>query len=317
MAEPDILVREVGPREGFQIEPAGIPTDRKIALIEALSDTGLREIEAVSFASPKAIPQFADAAAVLDGLRPEPDVAYTAIWFNERGLERALAARALTMRGIIAVSASDAFAMKNWRYPNGCLTDLNEPLLDRYVSLELPVWVNAAAAFGCNFQGRVPTDDLLRVIDVAVKSVADRDLRLGGITLADTMGWANPHSVRSLVDTVAKRFADVPLALHLHDTRGLGMANALAGLEAGITILDSSIAGLGGCPFSGAKGSSGNIATEDLVLLLHEMGYTTGVDSAKILRAAALAEQIVGHPADGKSLRGGHLADTGLIRAAT
>jgi hydroxymethylglutaryl-CoA lyase len=266
-----VLIREVGTREGFQFEPPGIPTARKVELIDALAGTGVRRIQTVSFVSPRSIPQMSDAEDVIAGLHPNPDVAYQALWFNVRGLRRAQDFGFLTMVGSVSLSASSKFAARNWGSPDRALSALNDPLIEEYVRLKLPVAISVAAAFGCNFEGRVDEG------------------------------------------TVITLLGDLPLSLHLHDTRGLGIANAMAALEVGIDRFDSAIAGLGGCPYAGHRGAAGNIATEDFVLLCHELGIETGIDPVRLLAAAALAEEVVGHPGSSRSLRGGHLTDTGVL----
>jgi hydroxymethylglutaryl-CoA lyase len=309
-----VEIREVGPREGFQIEPPGIAAQRKAELINALARSGVPAIQTVSFVNPAKVPQMADAEDVLRLVEPVPNVTYTALWFNVRGFERAREFPFLTLNGTISLSASKAFAEQNWdSRGGGALANLNSPLLDQYADLRVPVTISVAAAFGCNFQGRVPTADVLAVLLPVVEAVRNRGLTLSEVILSDTMGWANPLSVAQLTDLVRGEVPGVPLRLHLHDTRGMGIANAVAGIQKGVTLFDSSIAGLGGCPFAGHRGAAGNIATEDFVLTCHEMGIDTGIDTIAILEASRMAADIVGHPGAGRTLAGGFLSDSGVI----
>jgi hydroxymethylglutaryl-CoA lyase len=308
-----VLIREVGTREGFQFEPPGIPTARKVELIDALAGTGVRRIQTVSFVSPRSIPQMSDAEDVIAGLHPNPDVAYQALWFNVRGLRRAQDFGFLTMVGSVSLSASSKFAARNWGSPDRALSALNDPLIEEYARLKLPVAISVAAAFGCNFEGRVDEGTVITLLGDTLTQLDERGLEVIEITLSDTMAWASPQSIKRLCDAVRTRFPDLPVSLHLHDTRGLGIANAMAALEVGIDRFDSAIAGLGGCPYAGHRGAAGNIATEDFVLLCHELGIETGIDPVRLLAAAALAEEVVGHPGSSRSLRGGHLTDTGVL----
>lgn len=313
MTERRIAIREVGPREGFQFEPVGISTEDKAKLITALSRTGITAIQTVSFVSPRSIPQMADADAVLELVEPVEGVTLGGLWFNVKGLQRALNCPVLTVVGLVAISASAAFAKRNWNSDSPGMENLNRPLLDAYEQLGLPVTVSVAAAFGCNFQGRISVSDVLGVLEPVIADVRARKLPIIEICLSDTMAWGNPNSTRDLVPAVMSSYPSIPIRLHLHDTRGLGLANAVAGIEVGVDRFDAAIAGMGGCPYAGHRGAAGNIATEDFVLLCQEMGFETDVDQRAILEAAALAEEIMGHPGSGRSLRGGHLLDSGVL----
>lgn len=307
MSVDRVEITEVGPREGFQFEGQGVATAGKIELINTLAKTGLKRIQAVSFVSPKMVPHVADAEEIMAAVDEVPGVEYEGLWFNLRGFERARATGRVTLDGQITVSASDKFAQQNWRTDSSGLAELNRDLLSRYRDLNLPVGLSVAAAFGCNFQGRVEPSHVLDLINEAAEGVARAGLTLEEVALADTMAWANPLSIVSLIEAVRGLDVAPGLRLHLHDTRGLGLANAYAALSVGVRRFDTAIAGLGGCPFAGHKGAAGNIATEDFVLLCHEVGLKTGVHVEALLEAAHVAESVVGHPAASRSLKGGHL----------
>ena len=304
-----IDIVEEGPREGFQIERNPIPTARKIALIDALSRTGVKHIQTVSFVNPKRVPGMADAEAVVSGIKQVPGVAYSALWFNERGLRQALAAGFLEVEGKITLQPSDAFLQSNLnRTPEHHISTIHA-LIKTCKSIGVPVCrASIGTAFGCNFQGEIPTTTILRLVDQILDIAAQHDLTLETISLADTMAWGTPERVKRTIGAVRSKYPDVTLALHLHDTRGLGIANAYAGLEMGIDRFDSSVAGLGGCPFAKHAGAAGNVATEDLVFLCEEMGISTGIDLEAMIEAAKLAEDVVGHPVPGCVAKGGSLS---------
>jgi hydroxymethylglutaryl-CoA lyase len=303
-----ITIREVGPREGFQFEKGPIPTDRKVELVDALSGTGLRHIQVTSFVSPKWVPQMADADAITAKFWKAPGVEYDALFLNDRGLERALASGVYTFIGHLTMVASDVFAKKN---TNKTIDELIAAIPSRIALYKqhgiTTRAVGVQAAFGCNYQGDVPLSDVLRVVGAAIDVAAEHDERIEEIRLSDTMGWANPLQMKRTISAVQDRWPDVSISLHLHDTRATAMANAMAGLELGVTSFDSSVGGLGGCPFASHKGSAGNIVTEDLAFMCEEMGVETGVDLEKLIECAALAEDVVGHPLPSKLLRGGSL----------
>lgn len=302
-----VEITEEGPREGFQIEPGPIPTADKIALIEALSDTGLRRIQAASFVSPKIVPGWADAEAVVGGFAPRPGVEYTALWFNAAGLARALAFRdRLSIFGSVTVTASEAFTRRNLNRTQAeqLVAQRANIAAHRQQGVEMER-VSVQAAFGCNFGGEVTAAQALAVLEDAMRLAAEEGCAIRRVTLADSMGWATPLRVERLVGAVRERFPDLEVVLHLHDTRGLGIACAAAGLRLGVAKYDAAVAGLGGCPFAGQPGAPGNIATEELVFLCQEMGVETGVDLPALLEAARLAERIVGHPCPSNLLRSG------------
>jgi hydroxymethylglutaryl-CoA lyase len=305
-----VEIDEEGPREGFQFEKQVIPTARKIELIEALAQSGLWTIQAVSFVNPQRVPGWADADGVIEGLRPREGVAYTALWLNEKGLERALAHRdKLTLEGSISMCASEPFMQRN---QNRDLAE-NDRVQARQIALcqehGVPVdQVSVMAAFGCNFAGAVPIATVLEVIERGHRIAAAHALEIRRISLADTMAWATPADIKRRVGAVRERWPATEISLHLHDTRGQGIACAYAGLEMGVRRFDAAVAGLGGCPFAGHQGAAGNVCTEDLVFMCEEMGIQTGVDLERLIEVAKLAEAIVGHPLPGAVMHGGSLA---------
>jgi len=305
-----VRIREVGPREGFQFEKGAIGLADKIALVDALSDTGVGTIEFTSFVSPKWVPQMADAEQVVAGIMRAPGVAYEAIWLNEAGLERAARLRdVLALRPMFSVAASDTFMRKN----TNCSVEERLAELpgwaERYRALGMD-WldVGVMAAFGCNYEGDVEPRRVVTVLQQVEQRAQACGARLGGIGLADTMGWANPLEVKRLVGAVRERWPEARLKLHLHDTRALAIANAVAALELGVDCFDSAVAGMGGCPFAAHKGAAGNVTTEDLVFLCQEVGIATGIDLDRMIAAGQLAERVVGHPLPGKLKSGGNLA---------
>jgi hydroxymethylglutaryl-CoA lyase len=304
-----IEINEEGPREGFQIEPGPIATARKIALVDALSDTGLRTIQVASFVNPKRVPGWADADAVVEGFRPRAGVRYTALWLNEKGLERALAFHGrLAYKGVISLCASEKFLIRNQNRGFAENERVQHGQIEIFSRHGIPVeGMSIMAAFGCNFEGDVPVSRVLATAERGFAIVAEHGLRLMRLSLADTMAWATPQSIKRVVGAVRERWPDLRINLHLHDTRGMGIANAYAGLEMGVASFDASVAGLGGCPFAGHKGAAGNVCTEDLVFMCDEMGIETGIDLERLVEAARLAEEIVGHPLPGSMMKGGSL----------
>ena len=303
-----VRINEEGPREGFQIEPATIPTARKIEFIEALSGTGLKHIQIVSFVNPKRVPGMADAEDVVHGFRPAPGVEYTALWLNEKGLERARASGKLTLNGKISIYASEKFSMRNNNRTAAQEFEYARRVLDQYKEHGIPVErASVASAFGCNFQGDIPISMVLDIVRRIYEIAEENAIELKEISLADTMAWATPLSIKRTVGAIREKYPDARINLHLHDTRGMGVANAYAALEMGVDMFDACVAGLGGCPFAGHKGAAGNVCTEDLAFMCAEMGIDTGLDLEKLIECARLAEDIVGHPLPGSVKFGGSL----------
>ena len=304
-----VHISEEGPREGFQFEKGAIPTARKIALIDALSHTGLDQIQIVSFVNPKAVPGMADSQDVVHGIRPNPDVAYTALWLNDKGFERAMREQRLTVKGTIQLAASEKFLLRNQNRTMAQQLAGQHTILDMYKAAGVPVERGSImAAFGCNFEGDVPITRVVTLVEQILDVAKEHGVTLTYITLADTMAWATPLAIKRVIGALRERWPDVDFALHLHDTRGMAIANAYAGLEMGVTRFDSSVAGLGGCPFAGHKGAAGNVCTEDLVFMCNELGIETGIDLHAMIECAKLAEDVVGHPLPGSVMKGGDLA---------
>jgi len=304
-----VQINEEGPREGFQIEKGPITTARKIELVDALSETGLNQIQVCSFVNPKRVPGWADASEVAQGFNRKPGIRYTTLWLNGRGFEQAMATKRFDINGSVWLTASEKFLLQNQERTLAENITAQRGVIELYKRYGVPVVSGGVmAAFGCNFQGEVPLKTVLDMIQQITDLAAEYDLPIKTMSLADTMAWATPEDIKRRVGAVRERFPQYRISLHLHDTRGLGIANAYAGLEMGVDSFDSAVAGLGGCPFAAHKGAAGNVCTEDLVFMCQEMGIETGVDLDKLIAAAELAEDIVGHPLPGSVKVGGNLA---------
>lgn len=266
---------EVGPRDGLQNESRSIPTSVKIALIDRLSDTGLRAIEATSFVSPKWIPQMADHAEVMAGIRRVAGVCYSALTPNLKGFEAARAARVDEVA--VFAAASETFSQRNINCSIAESLDRFAPLLEAARAADMPVRGYVSCVLGCPFEGEVAPQ--------AVARVADALFRLGcrEVSLGDTLGVGTPGKARRMVEAVAQHVPVERLAAHFHDTYGQALANLYAVMELGIAVIDSAVAGLGGCPY--APGAAGNVATEDVLYMLDGLGIETGVDLDKLIAA--------------------------------
>lgn len=299
-----VTLYEVGPREGFQFEPPSIPTADKIRLIDALSETGLSEIECASFVNPKVVPQMADVFEIAEGISRRSGVIYSSMWLNAKGFLQALES-GLHTPALTSGSASDTFLLKNNNRTPDDQLDGQRKLRALYSEHGLgsgPVYL--FTAFGCNYEGAIPTQKAMQRLTELVQVCIEAGTPPASLVLCDTIGAAGPKDVRRLVDAVRERW-DYPVALHLHDTRGVGIANAMAGLELGVSRFDTSVGGLGGCPFAGHKSAAGNVATEELALLCDHLGIETGIDLSALIGAARLAEEIVGHPLSSKLVHAG------------
>ncbi len=294
-----IEINEVAPRDGLQIEGEFVATEDKIALINALSATGLARIEATSFVSPKAIPQLRDAADVMQGISRRPGVAMTALVPNVKGVERALRCDVDEIN--LVMSASRSHGLANLRMsPEQSLEQFAEIVQTvRDHPKGQGVFINASlsTSFGCPFEGRVDQHYVLMLMERLL------DLGVQGISLCDTTGMANPEQVSRLCEAARERLSDTPLTLHFHNTRGMGLANALAAWQAGIVRFDASLGGLGGCPY--APGATGNVCTEDLVHMFEEMGVSTGVDLDALLKVSERLPALVGHDTPGQVVKAG------------
>jgi len=295
-----LYINDVAVRDGFQMEKAFVPTATKIGLIDELSRTGLHKIEVTSFVSPKAVPALADANEVLAGIERVPGVVYVALVPNVRGVQNAAAApgKPDEVNGVMSASETHNRANIN-RTHEQSLSEL--PTMVRVAhDAGIRITMSLSTTFGCPFEGRVSEAAVLRFVEAFLRAGVD------GISLADTTGMANPRQVEDLTAHVLDRFPttdDTFYTLHFHNTRGMGLANVIAGIEAGVRSFDGSIAGLGGCPF--APGATGNICTEDMVNMLQDMGYDTGVDLARLLAAARRMPGIVGHDTPGQVAKAG------------
>jgi hydroxymethylglutaryl-CoA lyase len=289
-----ISLREVGPRDGLQNEDP-VPTEAKVELIDALSGTGVGRIEAVSFVHPKAIPQMADADEVWSRVRRAGDVRYSALVPNLRGAERALEAGFTELE--VVVSASDTHNRKNVnRSTEESLDDIAK-IIDLAHGRGATCQVIVSTAWGCPYEGDVPVERVVSVASRAVRDGAD------SASFGDTTGMATPPRVTRLVGDFRMANPETSLNLHFHNTRGTGLANVLAALQLGVADFDASVGGLGGCPY--APGATGNIASEELVHMVEDMGVATGVDLDALIDVAARAERLVGHTLPSQVLRAG------------
>lgn len=286
-----VLVRELGPREGFQVEKRLVSTEEKVQFINALSETGLRHIEVTSFVHPKWVPTLADAEEVLERIERRPGVTYAVLILNEKGIDRAISSGRVD-RVSTTIFASEAMNRRNNNRTIAESLREVERILRKAEAAKIRVEGGISTAFGCPIQGDVPVEQVLELaqqwIGWGVKE----------ILLGDTTGEANPVQVRSLLSLLFEKFPDTTFIPHLHDTRGMGLASALAALEAGATVLDGSVGGLGGCPY--APGAAGNLVTEDLVGMLHEMGIETGIELEQLIECAKIAEALVGRKLPGR-----------------
>jgi hydroxymethylglutaryl-CoA lyase len=298
-ALPDILVQEVSTRDGLQIESKWVETSEKIRLVDSFSAIGFTRIEVSSFVSPKAVPMLRDAADVFAGIERRAGTIYTALVPNRKGAELALAARADELNFVMSASETHNLANMNMTHDRS-LASLAEVVGPAH---EAGALVNAsvATAFGCPFEGTQPPG---KVLDIVKQYL---DLGADGITLADTTGMANPRQVSRLVTEVLLLLPSDKLTLHFHNTRGLGLANALAAYHVGARRFDAALGGLGGCPF--APGATGNICTEDLVNLCHEIGLTTGIDLDRLIALSCQLPGLVGHDVPGQVAKAGRPLD--------
>jgi len=279
-------IREVGPRDGFQNEPEVIPTAEKVRLIELLARTGVSRLEVTSFVKPEVIPQLADGAEVLAKADIPDDVAVTVLIPNEKGLDNALVQRDKFDEVNLFLSASETHNLKNVnRSVEDSLSGL-ERVIERAQKEGLRCEGVISVSFGCPYEGEVPPE---RVFELAERLIA---AGCAEIAFGDTTGMANPRQVSEFFDAAHERLAGTQLTAHFHNTRGQGLANVHAALEAGVRSFESSFGELGGCPVP--RGATGNIATEDLVSMLHEMGYETGIDLERVVEAARSAQQVLG-----------------------
>ena len=293
-----IYFNEVVTRDGFQNEPHFVATDDKVALIDALSQCGYAKIEVTSFTSPKAIPMLRDAEEVMGRIQRVPGVEYTVLVPNLRGAERAMASRADELN--LVMSTSETHNLANLRMT--CAQSF-AALADvvKHVDGRTPINVSLSTCFGCPMEGEVP----LAVVQYYAQGFADLGVR--GLTICDTTGMAHPAQVNRMVALLQLQLPHTQLTLHFHNTRGMGLANVLAAVEAGITRFDGSLGGLGGCPY--APGASGNICSEDAIHMLDAMGYDTGIDLDSLLHVARDLPNIVDHDVPSQVAKAGRITD--------
>ena len=293
-----IYFNEVVTRDGFQIEPEFIPTDDKIALIDALSQCGYAKIEATSFTSPKAIPMLRDAEEVMGRIQRVPGVEYTVLVPNLRGAERALESRADELN--LVMSTSETHNLANLRMGREKSFEALAAVV-KHVDGRTPINVSLSTCFGCPMEGDVPAAEVMRF----AQRFADLGVR--GLTICDTTGMAHPAQVKALVETLQQALPHTELTLHFHNTRGMGLANVLAAAQSGIIRFDGSLGGLGGCPY--APGASGNICSEDAIHMLDAMGFDTGIDIDRLLQVARALPTVVGHAVPGQLAKAGRITD--------
>ena len=292
-------IHEVVARDGLQIEPQFVPTEQKVELIDALSETGLAKIEVTSFVSPKAVPNLRDAETVMASIKRNPAVKYVALIANLKGAERAIAARADEVN--LVVSVSETHNRANVRRSTDASFEGFREIVRELERTDIAVTGALSTAFGCPFEGEQASG---RVMDFVGRYV---ELGVRSVTLADTTGMGHPKQVLDLCAGVRERWPELEFALHFHNTRGMGLANVLSGLAAGVQHYEACLGGLGGCPF--APGATGNICTEDLVHMLECMGYTTGVNLDKLLAVSKRLGAIVSHDLPGQVVKAGKATD--------
>ena len=278
-----VTIVEVGPRDGFQMEKAFIPTESKIAIINTVARSGVPKIEAASFASPKAIPQMRDAQAVMEGIERRPGTAYTALVPNLKGAQRAFSAGVDAIR--VVICSSEAYNQRNVHMSVAESLKTCEEILQAGRAGSTAVEAVVALAFGCPLEGDIAEEKVVEL----TRRLAEMGYR--EISIADSAGLANPAQIQCLMRRLVREFPDVHFSMHIHNTRGLGLANVLAALEEGIDAFDSSLGGLGGCPV--VPGARGNIPTEDLVNMFEEMGIKTGVDVEGVMVASRVAQDVL------------------------
>jgi hydroxymethylglutaryl-CoA lyase len=279
-----LYIQEVVTRDGFQAEPNFIPTEDKIRLIDRLSHAGYAKIEVTSFTSPKAIPMLADAEAVMQGIERVPGVEYTVLIPNLRGAERALTVGVDEFN--LVMSVSEAHNQANLRMSRADSAKALGDVIRLAHESDVAVNISLSTSFGCPMSGITPVSELMQWID----HFADEGVR--GISICDTTGMANPKHVREVCELAVSKHPDIEWTLHFHNTRGMGLANALAALQSGIDRFDSSLGGLGGCPY--APGATGNICTEEMVHMFDLMGYNTHMNIDLLLECSAQLRDLVG-----------------------
>ncbi len=295
MTPTRVTICEVGTRDGFQIEPAFIPTGEKVEVVDLLSAAGVPRIEVTSFVHPKAVPQLRDAEEVMARIRRRPGTRYAALVPNDKGASRAVDAGVDAIHTVVSASESHNLANVNMTVAES-LAKLRG-VMEIAARARVPVQAGISTSFGCPFEGEVP----LARLSWVVRELVDMGARAIGV--ADTTGMANPRQVTRTLEHLIAQFPGVEWTLHTHDTRAMAIPNILAAMEMGVTNLDASIGGLGGCPF--APGASGNVCSEDLVHCLHAMGIETGIDLGTLIAVARRVQEIVGRALPGQIVKAG------------
>jgi hydroxymethylglutaryl-CoA lyase len=310
MAFPEwVGIREVGPRDGFQNEPEVISTEDKVRLIDLLSATGVGRLEVTAFVRPDVIPQLADAEQVLERIERRPGVSFSVLVPNERGLERSLASRDRFDEVNVFLSASETHNRRNVnRSVEESLSGL-ERVVGRARDAGLRCEGVISTSFGCPYEGEVPLDRVLGIADRLAAAGCEE------VAFGDTTGMANPRQVREFFAAAGERLDGVELTAHFHNTRGQGLANILAALEEGVASFESSFGELGGCPVP--PGSTGNVSSEDVVSMLHEMGVETGIDLGRLIEASRAAQEVLGRPLGAHVLRAGPVDWSGAAPGST
>lgn len=292
-----VFLTEVGPRDGFQFETKIMPADFKTGIIEALADAGLKRIQVVSFVNPKRVPQMADAGELVAGLSKRRDTTYTGLVLNRRGLGRAKSSGLTDIE--VSISASDTHGRRNAGMSLEQAANQGNEMIRLALDYGMNVTAGIQCAFGCVYEGTILPDHVMRVLQKL--TAPDMARGIDRIAISDTTGMATPIAVKALLKPLCDAWPDVPVALHLHDTRGLGLVNLMAAMECGITEFDTSLAGMGGCPF--VDGAAGNIATEDTAYLLESLNIETGIDIAKVAACSVKVEDFLGKHFPGKMHR--------------
>jgi hydroxymethylglutaryl-CoA lyase len=294
-----IHMQEVGTRDGLQVEEAFVPTEDKIALVDALSETGLAKIEVTAFVSPKAIPALRDAEVVMREIARKPGVVYSALVPNVRGAERAIESKTDELN--LVMSASETHNLANLRMTREQSFEALAAVTELARRAGVAINFSLSCSFGCPMEGDVPVATVLHWVEAFV------DVGAHGVSLCDTTGMAYPPQVAALTRAFRERWPETELTLHFHNTRGMGLANVLAAIDAGADRFDASVGGLGGCPY--APGATGNVCSEEIVHALHLMGYATGVDLDRLIAASKRLPALIGHDTPSQIVKAGQRLD--------
>jgi len=288
-----ITLIEVGPRDGFQLESKIIPTKLKQEIINNLADSGISQIQATSFVNPRLVPQMTDSNEVIKGLNPKFGVLFTGLALNTKGVIRAHEAGLTCVE--VSISASNTHSLKNSGMTRDQALKQGSEMVETAMKFKMQVIASIQCSFGCVYEGDIPVSQVLNAAKVFSAAGVSR------LSLADTAGMANPKSVINILKIIKNEIGSIPLGLHLHDTRGLGLVNLMAGMECGVCYFDTALGGMGGCPF--VKGAAGNIATEDTVYLLESLGIRTGINIEKVAESSRQVSDFLDRELPGKLYR--------------